>query len=43
MYKILLGKEDIPHGDNNVFYKGTKYSDKVYGKALDDMLKDKTR
>ena len=23
--------------------EGTKYSDKVYGKALDDMLKDKTR
>ena len=43
IYKILLGKEDIPHKETNVFYKGTRYSDKVYGKALDDMLKDKDR
>jgi len=43
MYKILLGKEDIPHTSSNVFYRGKTYTDKVYGKAVDDMIKDKTR
>jgi hypothetical protein len=43
MYKILLGKEDIPHTNSNVFYRGKTYTDKVYGKAVDDMIKDKTR
>lgn len=43
MYKILLGQEDIPVTQSNVFYKNKSYSDKVYNKAIDDMIKDKER
>ena len=43
MYKILLGQEDIPITESNVFYKNKSYSDKVYNKAIDDMIKDKER
>ena len=43
MYKILLGQEDIPVTESNVFYKNKSYSDKVYNKAIDDMIKDKER
>jgi len=43
IYKILLGQEDIPVTQSNVFYKNKSYSDKVYNKAIDDMIKDKER
>ena len=43
IYKILLGQEDIPVTESNVFYKNKSYSDKVYNKAIDDMIKDKER
>jgi len=43
MYKILLGEEDIPFTSANRFYRENTYTDKVYGKAVDDMIKDKTR
>ena len=43
IYKILLGEEDIPVTESNVFYKNKRYSDKVYNKAIDDMIKDKER
>lgn len=43
IYKIMLGEEDIPITKANVFYKNKSYSDKVYNKAIDDMIKDKER
>ena len=43
MYKILLGQEDIPITESNVFYKNKSYTDKVFNKAIDDMIKDKER
>ena len=43
IYKILLGEEDIPVTESNVFYKNKRYSDKVMNKAIDDMIKDKER
>jgi len=43
MYKIMLGQEDIPVTESNVYYKNKSYSDKVMNKAIDDMIKDKER
>jgi len=43
MYKILLGQEDIPITESNVFYKNKSYTDKVMNKAIDNMIKDKER
>ena len=43
IYNILLGKEDIPFKRTNVFYNNKTYTDKVFNKAIDDMLKDKER
>jgi len=43
IYKILLGQEDIPITESNVFYKNKSYTDKVFNKAIDDMIKDKER
>ena len=43
IYNILLGNEDIPISEQNVFYKNKSYTDKVFNKAIDDMLKDNTR
>ena len=43
IYNILLGKEDIPISEQNVFYKNKTYTDKVFNKAIDDMLKDPDR
>ena len=43
MYNILLGNEDIPFKKSNVFYKDKTYTDKVFNKAIDDMLKDPQR
>ena len=43
MYNIMLGEEDIPIGPSSKFYKNKSYTDKVYNKAIDDMIKDKNR
>ena len=43
IYRILLGKEDLPISDRSIFYNNKSYTDKVYNKAIDDMIKDKDR
>jgi hypothetical protein len=43
IYRILLGEEDIPTGATNVYSKNKSYTDKVYNKAVDDMIKDPDR
>ena len=43
IYRILLGEEDLPTSERSVFYKNKSYTDKVYNKAIDDMIKDKDR
>ena len=43
IYRILLGEEDIPTSERNTFYNNKSYTDKVYNKAIDDMIKDKNR
>jgi len=43
MYNIMLGEEDMPITEASKFYKNKTYTDKVYNKAIDDMIKDKNR
>jgi hypothetical protein len=43
LYNIMLGEEDLPIGPSSKFYKNESYTDKVYNKAIDDMIKDKER
>lgn len=43
IYRILLGEEDLPFSQRSVFYKNKSYTDKVFNKAIDDMIKDKDR
>lgn len=43
IYKILLGEEDIPSSTTSVFYNNKTYTDKVFNKAIDDMINDKQR
>jgi hypothetical protein len=43
IYKILLAEEDLPTSTRSVFYKNKTYTDKVFNKAIDDMIKDKDR
>ena len=43
IYRILLGEEDLPRSERNVFYKNKTYTDKVMNKAIDDMLRDPDR
>ena len=43
IYKILLGQEDMPITSRSVFYSNKTYTDKVFNKAIDDMIKDKER
>ena len=43
MYRIMLGEEDLPTSERSIFYKNKTYTDKVYNKAIDDMIKDKER
>ena len=43
IYRILLGEEDLPTSERSVFYNNKSYTDKVYNKAIDDMIKDKDR
>tara|TARA_R100001440_G_scaffold8466_3_gene16197 strand:+ start:4018 stop:4458 length:441 start_codon:yes stop_codon:yes gene_type:complete len=43
LYRILLGEEDLPTSERSVFFNNKSYTDKVYNKAIDDMIKDKDR
>ena len=43
IYRILLAEEDLPVSDRSVFYDNKSYTDKVYNKAIDDMIKDPDR
>jgi hypothetical protein len=43
IYKVLLGQEDLPTSQRSVFYKNKSYTDKVFNKAIDDMIRDKER
>jgi len=43
IYRILLGEEDVPTSERSVFYKNKTYTDKVFNKAVDDMIKDNKR
>jgi hypothetical protein len=43
IYRILLGEEDLPTSARSTFYKNKTYTDKVYNKAIDEMIKDKER
>ena len=43
IYRIMLGQEDLPTSERSVFYENKSYTDKVYNKAIDDMIKDKDR
>ena len=43
MYRIMLGEEDLPTSERCIFYKNKTYTDKVYNKAIDDMIKDSER
>ena len=43
IYRILLGEEDLPTSERSVFFNNKSYTDKVYNKAIDDMIKDKDR
>ena len=43
IYRILLAEEDLPTSERSKFYNNKTYTDKVYNKAIDDMIKDKTR
>ena len=43
IYRILLAEEDLPTATTSVFYNNKSYTDKVFNKAIDDMLKDPDR
>ena len=43
IYRILLGDEDLPVSDRSIFYNNKTYTDKVFNKAIDDMIKDSDR
>ena len=43
MYRIMLGEEDLPTSERSIFYKNKTHTDKVYNKAIDDMIKDSER
>ena len=40
IYRIMLGQEDLHTRERRVFYENKSYTDKVYNKAIDDMIKD---
>ena len=40
---LAVGEEDMPTSDRSIFYNNKSYTDKVYNKAIDDMIKDKDR
>ena len=43
IYRVMLGEEDLPTSERSTFYKNKTYTDKVFNKAIDDMINDKQR
>jgi len=43
IYRMMLGKEDIPTSDANSIIRGSTYTDKVLTKAIYNVNKDKYR
>ena len=43
IYRIMLGEEDLPTSNRSKFYKNKTYTDKVFNKAIDDMINDNDR
>jgi len=43
IYRIMLAEEDLPTSERSTFYKNKTYTDKVFNKAIDDMINDKDR
>jgi len=43
IYRIMLAEEDLPTSERSIFYNNKSYTDKVYNKAINDMIKDKHR
>lgn len=43
IYRMMLGKEDIPTSDTNSIIRGNTYTDKVLTKAIYNVNKDKYR
>ena len=43
IYRIMLAQEDLRTSQRSVFYNNKSYTDKVYNKAIDDMINDKNR
>lgn len=43
IYRIMLGEEDIPTSQRSIFFQNKTYTDKVFNKAIDDMIKDTER
>ena len=43
IYRVLLGEEDLPTSERSIFYNNKSYTDNVYNKSIDDMIKDKDR
>lgn len=43
IYEVLLGEKDLPTSKRSAFYKNKSYTDKVFNKAIDDMIKDPER
>jgi hypothetical protein len=43
IYRIMLGEEDIPTSQKSIFFQNKTYTDKVFNKAIDDMIKDTER
>ena len=43
IYRIMLAEEDLPTSERSKFFNNRSYTDKVYNKAIDDMIKDKNR
>ena len=43
IYRVLLGEEDLPVSERSTFYNNKTYTDKVFNKSIDDMIKDKDR
>tara|TARA_R110000868_G_scaffold37447_9_gene132447 strand:- start:5776 stop:6216 length:441 start_codon:yes stop_codon:yes gene_type:complete len=43
IYNILLGVEDLPTSHRSKFFKNKSYTDKVFNKAINNMIKDKER
>jgi len=43
IYRILLAQEDLPTSERSKFYKNKTYTNKVYNKAIEEMIRDKDR